>query len=68
MNAGAQSARRAKHRGARGGRREFNVTSAEKALAQGDSAMTSKNYDVAVVAYKSACDNLPEAPATHESA
>jgi len=47
-------------------RREFNVTSAKKALDDGDKAMDAKTYDIAVVDYKSACDLLPEAPATHD--
>src|SRR5580704_8723238 len=66
MNAGAQSAHVQGTAEREVARREYNVTAARKAIAQGDSAMDSKNYDVAVVAYKSACDLLPEAPATHD--
>jgi general secretion pathway protein D len=47
-------------------RREAGATRAKKLIADGDKAMHDKNYDVAVVQYKTACDLLPESPATHE--
>jgi general secretion pathway protein D len=47
-------------------RREDNINRAKQAIAEGDKAMESKNYDVAVAEYKSACDLLPESPLVHD--
>ena len=47
-------------------RREDNINRAKQIIAEGDKAMDSKNYDVAVVQYKSACDLLPESPVVHD--
>lgn len=47
-------------------RRQDNVNRAGKEIEQGDKAMKSRDYDVAVVQYKAACDLLPESPFTHD--
>ncbi len=47
-------------------RNQGDVVLVKAAIAKGDEAYKEKHYDIAVGAYQSACDLLPEAPLTHD--
>jgi type II secretory pathway component GspD/PulD (secretin)/tetratricopeptide (TPR) repeat protein len=46
-------------------RRQEETSKAKEAIARGEKAMKEKDYAVAVVQFKWACDHLPESRATH---